>query len=107
MVTVDLLLEVDTDGDGQVHGIRSRGDAAIECHLLGGYSGAIWTAPRRDHQLFQALRSEHLLGRGYWQARVGDGGFFLSCRNLDPSCQTLSDLDGFDTAGGVPKRPAL
>ena len=41
VVTVDLLLEVDSGGDGQVHGVLSRGDAAIECHLLDGYLVAI------------------------------------------------------------------
>jgi hypothetical protein len=41
VVTVDLLLEVDSGGDGQVHGALTRGDAAIECHLLDGYLVAI------------------------------------------------------------------
>ncbi len=31
---------------------------------------------------------------------VGSSRKDLKCRNLDPSCQTLSDFDGFDMAGG-------
>ncbi len=69
-------LQVGNRENGQVHGVLSRGDAAIKCHPSGGYLGAIWTAPHRIRQLFQSLRSESLLGRGNWQAYVWDGCLF-------------------------------
>ncbi len=52
---MDLLLEVDSGGDGQVHGVLSRGDAAIRCHLSGanaGLSGLSHTAFASSSKLF-------------------------------------------------------
>ena len=84
VVTVDLLLEVDSGGDGHVHGALSGGDAAIRCLPSGGYLEAIWSAPHRIRQLFQALRSKWFCGRGVWRACARDGGYSLCTRGLLP-----------------------
>ena len=61
MVTVDLLLEVDSGGDGQVHGALSRGDPRSNCHLSWGNRGAIWAVPHRIRQLFQSSSSKGIV----------------------------------------------
>jgi hypothetical protein len=87
---------------GQFGAIVRLGENDEDYTLGNAYTASIWGARRWANWLSSSLRVT-----GDVVENIDGVDPRLNCRNLDPSCQTLSDFDGFDMAGGVPIRPAL